>query len=332
MTKIYDCFMFFQELDLLKIRLEYLFPYVDKFIIVESSQTHAGNKKKFIFEKNIKSFEKYLKKIIYYKLDEFHLDIKSVRKKLISDQSEESTKVLNAINQVYANNKYLDEKSLKWLIDIYQRETLFIPLINSKPSENDLIMISDLDEIPNFELVSNLRSQLIANSYTIIHNEFNYFVNLNSRNDWLGTIISTWKILKHQSLNLLRVDAKNNKIELYDSSLPSYHFTSCGDLELIRNKVINFGHQEFNNKTILNNLENNIIDGRDIFGRRVNQKFNVVDISNSNFFDKRMQTILQSYKNLINTTKNKSNFLKYFLFYINLKLLKVYNYLISKIK
>ena len=61
-----DSFLFFQELDLLEIRLEYLYPIVDKFIIVEARQSFTGQIKGFIFEKNIKRYKKYSDKIIQF--------------------------------------------------------------------------------------------------------------------------------------------------------------------------------------------------------------------------------------------------------------------------
>ena len=67
MSRIIDSFLFFQELDLLEVRLEYLYEKVDKFIILESCQTFTGGEKSFYFEDNKKRFEKYLDKIIYYK-------------------------------------------------------------------------------------------------------------------------------------------------------------------------------------------------------------------------------------------------------------------------
>ena len=73
MSKIIECTLFFQEVDLLKIRLEYLYEEVDYFIILESAQTFSGKKKDFVYEKNIEKFSKYQDKIIYYKLEEFHL-------------------------------------------------------------------------------------------------------------------------------------------------------------------------------------------------------------------------------------------------------------------
>lgn len=67
--KIYDCFPFFCELDLLEIRLNILDPYVDYFVIRESNLGFAGNSKKYFFEENKNLFEKFLHKIIYIKVD-----------------------------------------------------------------------------------------------------------------------------------------------------------------------------------------------------------------------------------------------------------------------
>ena len=69
---IIDSFLFFQELDLLEIRLEYLYPLVDHFIIIEARQSFKGNAKDYIFEKNINRYEKYLDKIIYHKVEDTH--------------------------------------------------------------------------------------------------------------------------------------------------------------------------------------------------------------------------------------------------------------------
>ena len=69
---IIDSFLFFQELDLLEIRLNYLYKYVDKFVIIEACQTFKGKRKKFNFENHKNRFKKYSKKIIYYKINDFH--------------------------------------------------------------------------------------------------------------------------------------------------------------------------------------------------------------------------------------------------------------------
>ena len=68
MGKIYDCFNFFNELDILEIRLNVLYEHVDYFVIVESSITHSGEEKPFYFEENKERYSKFLDKIIHYKV------------------------------------------------------------------------------------------------------------------------------------------------------------------------------------------------------------------------------------------------------------------------
>lgn len=67
---IYDCFSFFNEIELLEIRLNILENTVDRFVIVEANHTHSGQPKEFIFENNKDKFEKFLHKIIYIKVAE----------------------------------------------------------------------------------------------------------------------------------------------------------------------------------------------------------------------------------------------------------------------
>ena len=68
--KIYDCFCFFNEFDILDLRLNILDPYVDYFVICESSVTHTGAEKPFYFEENRDKFEKFLDKIIHVKVED----------------------------------------------------------------------------------------------------------------------------------------------------------------------------------------------------------------------------------------------------------------------
>ena len=67
---IYDCFSFFNELDILEIRLNVLYETVDYFVITEANKTHTGSKKEYVFEQNKERFSKFLDKIIYIKVDD----------------------------------------------------------------------------------------------------------------------------------------------------------------------------------------------------------------------------------------------------------------------
>jgi len=68
MRKIYDCFCFFNELDLLELRFNILDPYVDYFVLSEASVTHTGQPKPYYYEENKKRFAKWEHKIIHLKI------------------------------------------------------------------------------------------------------------------------------------------------------------------------------------------------------------------------------------------------------------------------
>ena len=77
--KIYDCFTFFNELDLLEIRLKTMDKFVDYFVIVEANKTFSGAPKESIFLKNQKRFEKWKSKIRYKFIELF------IHKFIVSD-------------------------------------------------------------------------------------------------------------------------------------------------------------------------------------------------------------------------------------------------------
>ena len=114
---LYDCFMYFDEDMLLDIRLNTLNNIVDKFIIAEGTKTHSGEEKKLNFD--IKKFSKFKDKIKYLIIDDIPLNV----------------------------NKYKKDWSASHIRDQYQRNS--IARGYEKYHDNDLIMISDIDEIPN---------------------------------------------------------------------------------------------------------------------------------------------------------------------------------------
>lgn len=106
---IFDCFPFFNEIEVLKIRLEELWDNVDRFIICEAYKTHSGKNKQLNFQNNLHQFEKYLSKITYLVVE-----------------------------------KFPDGDS--WTRERFQRDYLLNGLKDCK--DNDIIILSDLDEIP----------------------------------------------------------------------------------------------------------------------------------------------------------------------------------------
>ncbi len=159
--KIYDCFTYFNEDQLLKLRLETLWDYVDCFVICESVLTHTGKPKSVNFD--IKNFAKYQEKIRYILIDSYPF---------VSDNP--------------------------WDYENYQRNYLIQGL--SDASDDDWIMISDLDEIPNplaiakFDPKKYLRASLEQFNYV-------YFLNNLLLIDGKPLMIDVVKITTFKALN-----------------------------------------------------------------------------------------------------------------------------------
>lgn len=122
--QIFDCFTFFNELDILKIRFKLLSPYVDHFVIVEMNKTHRGKDKTLIFKKYREQYTEYLDKIIYITPED------------IPEYTGHNTK---------AYMDYYDGDD--WTLENFQRNCISRGLKDAEPE--DLICISDCDEIIN---------------------------------------------------------------------------------------------------------------------------------------------------------------------------------------
>ena len=127
--KIYDCFIYFDEDLLLEARLNILDKYIDKFVIVESKFSHRGEARRPNFD--IKKFDKFKRKIEYILLDSNPKNLYEIKK--------DDTKL---------NEKIIINGNLR---EFYQRNSINQGLINAK--DEDLILISDVDEIPNLEKI-----------------------------------------------------------------------------------------------------------------------------------------------------------------------------------
>lgn len=173
--KIYDCFLFFNELELLELRLMTLSGVVDYFVLVEANKSFTGNTKAFLFEKNQRQFKKYLPRIIYIKVEDAPV---------------------------------LDESQDVWAMENFQRNCITRGLVNAK--DEDKVIISDVDEIPDpAKIIQVLDSN---DPVTFSHHLFYYFVNcLNARRKWNGSVMAPFK--KMVSPQILRGQKRRfNKI------------------------------------------------------------------------------------------------------------------------
>ena len=228
---IYDCFMYFDEDMLLDLRLNVLNDHVKKFIISEATYTHNGSPKKLNFDVN--KFRKFKDKIEYIIVD----------------------KQPSSIFQL-TENENAEERGKKLILngmarDYFQRESLKRGLVET--SDDDLILISDLDEIPNLK---NLEFSKIKNNIIIFEQKmFYYKLNLYYKNfKWFGTkgtkkknlISPQWvRNIKNKKYPWWRLDVIISK-EKYSKILfvedGGWHFTCIRTPEDLEKKMLNFAH------------------------------------------------------------------------------------------
>jgi len=250
MSKIFDCITFYDENFLVNARFEILKDVVDYFIICESNYDHDGNKKKINFKLNNQKLQNKVRHIV--------------------------------IEENFPN---LEDG---WKCEAYQREKILKGLSDSR--ENDLIMYSDSDEIPNPNIIKNIN---LKKKYGIFLQQFfTYKINIFNKYEspWEGTRICRRKDLK--SINFMRkkILSKNiNKsfiyfkternIELYQNG--GWHFNNLYDVKTISKKLKVFPHKEFSDSKFSNEaiIENKISSLIDLFGR--GHKYEKIEIDSS---------------------------------------------------
>ena len=231
MMNIYDCFQYFDEDILLDIRLNVLNQYVKKFVITEATYTHNGNKKKLNF--NINNFKKFKDKIEYIIVDKQPKGIKDLVEKEHELKRGEKL-ILNGMAR-----------------DYYQRECLTKGL--TAALDDDLILISDLDEIPN---LSKLNISKIKNKIIIFEQKmFYYKLNLLYENYfWYGSkackkknlVSPQWlRNIKAKKYPVWRLDlliSKKKYTDIFFVKNGGWHFTYLKTPEDLEKKLLNFAH------------------------------------------------------------------------------------------
>ena len=269
--KIIDCFMYFDEDLILDIRLNTLNSVVDKFIVCEATRDHSGNKKKLNFD--INKFVKFKNKIKYIIVDDLPVIGKFVKKNWheshVRDQFQR-----NAISRGYEE---------------------FNP--------DDLIMISDIDEIPNPEKIQEFN---LNNKYAcFLQKNYQSKINLlNTTNSyWPGTKICQKKNLKSPQW-LRNIKIKDRKFwNFFKEKKPQlindggWHFSFLKDPLKIKKKIESYAHQEFNIKEFTDpkSIEKRIKSKQDLFDRDI--KYKVVELDET--FPKYVLNNQQKFKDWI---------------------------------
>lgn len=214
---IVDCFSFFNELELLDIRLNVLDPYVDKFVLVEAAKTQTLKDKPFVFEENKEKFNKFLNKIVHVKLEKEdcpHGDFQQV--------------------------------NYDWSMENFQRSSAKkgVELIEGMQLD-DIVLISDLDEIPNLcELETNVKTIKENQVTSFTQNTFSYYLNMQcydvgisndtektSRHS-LGVTRSVLNAYSPQELWSVRNEAMGHETPR------GWHFSFMGGPEKVREKSL----------------------------------------------------------------------------------------------
>ncbi len=263
MMNIYDCFQYFDEDNLLDIRLNVLNQYVKKFVITEATYTHNGTKKNLNFD--INRFKKFKDKIKYIIVDKPPQNILKIH-----------------------NNDPEEKKGQKSILngmarDYYQRENLIRGLDDCRPE--DLILISDLDEIPD---LLNFDLSKIKNKITIFEQKmFYYKLNLLYEGpSWFGTkackkkdlISPQWlrniKARKYPSwrLDLLFSTKKYSDIHIVKNG--GWHFSYLKDPKDLQKKLLNFAHHyEFEKSGLgIKEIEKFMSERRVVYDHNIDQK------------------------------------------------------------
>lgn len=246
--KIIDSFIFYNELDLLEYRLSILNEYVDYFILVESTYTFTGKPKTLYYEENKDRFDKFNHKIIYIKVTNPPFVFPNIN--------------YNANNQ--------------WENEYHQRSQIALGINRLIPDLNneDIIITSDVDEIPNPNILQNIKNnklQYDMNNLNRLELDM-YYYNLNFRvgdgANWHGIKLFNFKTYKQIKLTFQQMRLWEHTHHVPIIKKGGWHLSYFGDKEFIKNKIRAFSHQEYNNNKYLNddNIVNALKNGINLVG------------------------------------------------------------------
>ena len=261
---IYDCFQYFNEDHILDLRFNILDRKVDYFVISESTKTHQGKPKNLTFD--INNFKKFKHKIKY----------------IVADYEQE----INSGNHIGGES----------VVEQHQRNSLSKGLIGAH--DNDLIILSDSDEIPDLTKLNQIKKSTKFTAFSQMM--FMYKLNLQNlkESNWIGSKIALKKNfprphslrkLKFTEYPFWRIDKPRTQI-----INGGWHFSFLQKPAEIAKKIKSFSHGEFNQKEFINEteIEKKISSGKDIFNRGFNLK--KIDI------DDRYPEYIKNNKKLLN--------------------------------
>tara|TARA_B100000029_G_scaffold383800_1_gene379243 strand:- start:898 stop:1767 length:870 start_codon:yes stop_codon:yes gene_type:complete len=259
--------MYFDEEIVLETRLNCLNPHVDYFVIVESCFTHNGEKRNLKFD--INKFSKFKNKIIY----KVYKEVPNKIEKILEDDDENTKSekyIMNALYRENAQRNYMSE-------GIKDAE------------ENDFILISDVDEIPNLSKINlnNIKEKIILFKQDMFYYKFNLKL---PQTEWIGTKGCRKKYFKNpqwlrnikdRKYAIFRIDtffSKNKYIDIKIIDNGGWHFSNIKTAEEIEHKMKSYlHHREFDLKPIdVNGIKKIMKNKQAIYNLKTDKRLNKI--------------------------------------------------------
>ena len=253
--KVFDSFIFFNELDLLEMRLNILNDVVDYFVLTESPFTVSGNEKPLYYQENKDRFGKFNDKIVHYVTEEIPTDFSGLREK---------TKFHAAYKDPDPYGTPMIDLPVRYKRAIFNRNNSAFGIEKAGPADDDLIITSDADEIINPYVLEDLSWFDPQYHYVAYCRAFYYKLNLLYQQVWEGSRLCTWKHLKNTTIDQHRHDhPQAHKIEN-----GGWHFSFFGNAEDFKLKLASYEHTENNQEHVTSNAAEKIEKGLDPLGRK----------------------------------------------------------------
>lgn len=235
---IYDVFTYNNEKEILDLRFNILYPFVDKFVIIEFDETFSGKRKsKYLLKDFPKNWEKFLDKIDYVSIP------KSEYMKY-SDMAKESPNVPK-------------DGPEHWRREFCQKESIKDALADL--NDDDVVFIGDVDEIWD---PSKLASILTYACKLKLH-VYTYYLNNQSSEEFWGTIVAQYRDIKDRCLNHLRTNLLS-----WTENKFGWHFTSMGGYENVKKKLEDsYTEDSYASPQVMGMLDKNIEDSTDFLFR-----------------------------------------------------------------
>jgi beta-1,4-mannosyl-glycoprotein beta-1,4-N-acetylglucosaminyltransferase len=231
-----DTFLFNSELDMLELRLNILDPVMDRFVLVESTLTHSGKEKPLYFAENKERFSPWKDKITHH---------------IVTDMPSPTPN--------------------RWVPENHQRNAIMTAL--GKCKANDLIFLSDIDEIPDPDPVRKNKCGGYRQTYSM------YYANtIHLSENWVGTVAQYYFHYQQSGMQQVR----NNRYNYQIVNPGGWHFSYMMTAEQIHNKLRAFAHGEWDNPEIHSLVEKRMEKLDDLFGAH-NQPLTVFDIDTGYF-------------------------------------------------